>query len=61
MPDNKLRSLAARLVNEEAKELEIGVSLLWFLTHTDPTLALTAKEIGEHMQELGIRRCGQSV
>jgi len=53
--DTKLRALAARLVSEEAKELEIGVSLLWFLTHADPSLVLSAKEIGDQMQDLGIR------
>ncbi|CAN5141399.1 hypothetical protein BH10PSE1_BH10PSE1_28730 [soil metagenome] len=55
MPDVKLRALAERLVSEEAKELEIGVSLLWFLTHADPALVVSAKEIGDHMQDLGIR------
>jgi hypothetical protein len=55
VPDIKLRALAGRLVKEEAKELEIGVSLLWFLTHADPQLTLTARDICEHMQDLGIR------
>lgn len=35
--------------------MEIGVSLLWFLTHTDPTLEISAKEIANHIHELGIR------
>lgn len=55
MTDVNLRALAERLVSEEAKELEIGVSLLWFLTHVDPTVVVTAKEISDHMQDLGIR------
>ncbi|QYC10348.1 hypothetical protein [Brevundimonas nasdae] len=55
MPDLKLRALAARLVSEEAKELEIGVSLLWYLTHSDADFFISAKEISDHMQDLGIR------
>jgi hypothetical protein len=55
VPDLKLRALAERLVSEEAKELEIGVSLLWFLTHADPLVVVSAKEICDHMQDLGIR------
>ena len=55
MPDRTLRALAERLVSEEAKELEIGVSLLWFLTHADQSVVVSAKEICDHMQDLGIR------
>ncbi|MBP7704967.1 MAG: hypothetical protein KA105_06735 [Caulobacter sp.] len=53
--DPRLRALAARLVKAEARELEIGVSLLWFLTHTDQKAEFTASDIAQHMKDLQIK------